>query len=385
MSRVLSYQHVAAGNIVSAPGASKALLEQRVLRNSERVLVISDEGVRGAGVLEPVLAGLGDKVACVDTAVRPDGDVRHVEALAARANDQNVDAIVAVGGGSVMDTAKGVNVVMTKGGTLQDSEGYAKVKAKLATLVCVPTTAGTGSECTQFAVVADPEAKRKLILIDQALVPTLGVLDPELLLGLPTRVTAATGVDAITHAVEALASRMRHPFGAAMATEALRLLVREEGLARSLADPNDLSARAATQNAAALAGQAVSTSMLGACHAFAHALGGRFGVPHGVANGVFLLPVMRYNLPRAGAAYARLGQALGGNGEEDALVTFALDAIERVVHEVAGIPKRLSDLGVTEQDLSSLAELTLRDPDLATNPVAFKDAEPVLGLLRACL
>lgn len=385
MSRVPAYQHIGAGSIVAAPGASKALAEQRVLRKSEKILVVSDAGVQGAGILEPILSGLGDKVAFVDVEVRPDGDVEHVQALASRAKAEQVDTIVAVGGGSVIDTAKGVNVVMTKGGTLEDSEGFARVKAHLSPLVCVPTTAGTGSECTQFAVVAKPTAKRKVILIDQSLVPALGVLDPELLVGLPRAVTAATGVDAITHAVEAVASKMSHPFGSAMAIEALRLLVRERALEKSLADPNDLIARAATQNAAALAGQAVSTSMLGACHAFAHALGGHFGVPHGVANGVFLAPIMRYNLPRARSAYAAVGQSLGGSGSEEALAAFAIEEIERVVHTVADIPSRLSALGVGADALPALAELTLKDPDLVTNPVALKSVEAVLEILEARL
>lgn len=383
MSRVPAYQHIGAGSIVAGPGASKALSEQRVFRKAERILVVSDAGVQDAGILEPILSALGDKVALVDVKVQPDGDVEHVEELASRAQSAGVDTIVAVGGGSVMDTAKGVNVVMTKGGRLAESEGFARVRARLMPLVCVPTTAGTGSECTQFAVVADPTAKRKLILIDQALVPTLGVLDPELLVGLPRKVTAATGVDAITHAVEAVASKMAHPFGSAMAIEALRLLVRERALENSLSDPGNLFARAATQNAAALAGQAVSTSMLGACHAFAHALGGRFGVPHGVANGLFLGPIMRHNLPRARAAYAAVGQSFGGRGNEDELAAFAIEEIERVVHVVAEIPNQLSAFGVGSEDLPALAELTLADPDLVTNPVSFKSIDAVLEILQA--
>src|SRR5690606_31098978 len=145
-----------------------------------------------------------------------DGDAEHIFALAEEARTAAVDAIVAVGGGSVIDTAKSVAALLAKGGRLQDLDGVATVRSKLLPLVAVPTTAGTGAEATQFVVVADRQAGRKIILSDNSLVPALAVLDPELVLGLPANVTAATGVDALTHAVEALGSRMRNPFGSAL-------------------------------------------------------------------------------------------------------------------------------------------------------------------------
>lgn len=385
MTRVRPYQHAAPGSISFGAGLAASLAEQRPLKRAERVLVVSDAGVKGAGLLERVTRGLHDRVALVDDQAVPDGDVAHVDALAAQAKEANVDAIVAVGGGSVMDTAKGVAVVLARGGSIRDYEGFASVRAKLPPLVCVPTTAGTGSECTQFLVLMDRARGQKVIIADLSVVPALGVLDPELVVGLPERTTAATSVDALTHAVEALASRMKNPFGVALATEAARVLVAEGTLQRCLEAPDDIEARGRALNAASMAGQAISVCMLGACHAFAHALGALKGVPHGVANGAFLVPVMRFNLEKARSSYARLGQALGGQGDETALAEHAISEVERVVHEVARIPRRLSELGVDEGDVERLAEMALADPDLATNPVQITEVARASELIRARL
>lgn len=383
--RVHPFSHVSPGTVAFGPGLSASLAEQRPLRKAARVLVVTDAGVRDAGLLERVTKGLGDKVALVDDTVRPDGDAEHVNVLAGRAKEAGVDAIVALGGGSVLDTAKSVAALLAKGGRIQDLEGIATVRAKLLPLVAVPTTAGTGAEATQFVVIADRQAQKKIILSDTSLVPALAVLDPELVVGLPRAVTAATGVDALTHAVEAIGSRMRNPFGTALALEAARTIVADDGLARCLAEPSDLAARARLLTAACLAGQAISTSMLGACHAFAHGLGAAKGVPHGVANGLFLVPVMRLNLEKARPAYAQLGLALGGQGDETALAEHAISCVEQLVHDVAEVPRRLSAVGVTEADLPALTELVMADPDLATNPVQITEAARVEEVLRARL
>lgn len=385
MSRVHPFQHVSPGAITFGIGASSALAEQRPLRKAERVLVVSDAGVRDAGLLERVTKGLGEKVALLDDGVQPDGDAEHINVLAGRSREAGVDAIVALGGGSVLDTAKAVAALLAKGGRIQDLDGIATVRARLLPIVAVPTTAGTGAEATQFVVIADRQAGKKRILVDTSLVPALAVLDPELVLGLPRAITAATGVDALTHAVEAIGSRARNPFGTALAVEAARAIVADDGLARCLEEPGDLAARGRMLTAACLAGQAISTNLLGACHAFAHGLGALKGVPHGVANGLFLVPVMRLNLEKARPAYAALGLALGGQGDETALAEHAIAAVERVVHEVAEMPRSLSAVGVTEGDLPALTKLVMEDPDLTTNPVQITEASRVEEILRARL
>ena len=381
MSALRPYQFQSAGALSFGQGASGALGKERALKKAQRILVVTDAGVKAAGLCAPALDSLGERVALVDDATVPDADLRHIDALAARAKDAQVDAIVAIGGGSVMDTAKAVNIVLSKGGQIADYEGFGTVRARLLPLVCVPTTAGTGSEATQFVVVADQDAGRKLILSDLSVVPTLGVLDPELVRSLPKGATAATGVDALTHAVEAMASRMANPVGQALALQAISLIVADRALERSLRDPEDLSARGDMLTAAALAGQAISSCMLGACHAFAHALGAHNKVPHGVANGIFLVPIMRFNVERALGPYATIGRLLGGAGDRPALAEHAITEISAVVHEVAQIPTQLSKLGVTADDIEPLADGVMADPDLQTNPVSLKGRERAVQIL----
>lgn len=383
--RQFPFQHAHPAGLVYGAGVSQKLGAQRPLKKAERILLLSDDGVVGAGLLNDIEPSLEGRVALRVVDVKPDGDVADIDALAAKAKEANVDAIVAIGGGSVMDTAKAVAVVVEKGGSFADWEGVATVRARLLPLVCVPTTAGTGSESTQFVVVQDRAAKTKRILTDQSVLPAMGVLDPSLITSLPERVTAATGIDALTHAVEACASKMAHPIGQAFAFEAARRIIVEGQLAATLKTPDDTEARGAMLSAATLAGMAISTSMLGACHAFAHALSAHSRVPHGVANGLFLATTMRFNRPKAQANYARLGQVLGGSGDESALCDFAIEAVERTVHEVANIPRKLSEVGVTEADLDAIAEGVLKDPDLATNPMKLADVATAKEMLAAQL
>jgi alcohol dehydrogenase class IV len=390
--RIRPFSVAPSGPVVFGPGAASKAGQQGPLKKAARVLVITDAGVRAAGLVDRVLPSLGERAVLIDDAVVPDADVEHIDGLAGRARAAGVDAILALGGGSVIDTAKCVAAVLAKEQDIRALEGIATIRKQLLPVVGVPTTAGTGSEATQFAVVKDRQAGRKRVYMDLSLIPAQSILDPELILGLPPAVTAATAVDAISHAVEALGSRMANPIAAALAVEAVRILVGSDGepgaLKRSLDAPADIEARGACLLAAHLAGQAISSAMLGACHAFAHALGALKGVPHGVANGLFLVPVMRLNQEKARPAYAQLGSALGsplgGTGELSARAAFAIDAIADVVHGVAAIPSALRSVGVTEADIDALTALTLADADLATNPIAL-DEEGVRHLIAARL
>lgn len=380
---VRPFQFQSAGAVSFGPGLATQLAEQRPLKKTSRVAVVTDAGVEAAGLSGRVLEGLGDKVAFVDNKAVPDADADHVRALAARLKAENVEAVVAVGGGSVLDTAKTAAAVAATDRSLDDLEGFAKVRARLLPLVAVPTTAGTGAESTQFSVVKDHGRKHKHILTDMSLVPALAVLDPELLTSLPAHITAATGVDALAHAIEALASKAANPVADALALEAVRRIIEDRALSRSISQPSDVAARGEMLVAANLAGQAISSAMLGACHAFAHALGAGWSVPHGVANGLFLGPVMRLNLEKAEAKYAMLGRVLGGTGTSRALAEHAIDRVEDLIHVVAGLPTQLTEVGVLPKDLDALADGVMADPDLITNPVRITDKSHVLAMLEA--
>ncbi|MDP2345055.1 MAG: iron-containing alcohol dehydrogenase [Deltaproteobacteria bacterium] len=379
MSAIRPFQHTPSSPVLFGVGSSSTIADKTLLKRCTKIQVVTDRGVVAAGLLDPILKALGARVfEIIDDLVVPDADCAHVDVVAARAKAAGVDAVLAVGGGSVIDSAKGVCMGIAKGVPVASLEGIATVRMKTLPLVCVPTTAGTGSEATQFAVLMDRQAHKKRIYVDANLIPALAVLDPALVVGLPPAVTCATAVDALTHALEAVASKMRNPLATSQALEAVRLLIEEKGLARSLKDPGDVDARGDCMMAAHLAGRAVSSAMLGACHALAHVLGARSGVPHGVANGLFLVPVLKANAPKSQEAYQRLARTLGVVD-----VDAAIAVVEEFVHGTAGIPRRLRDVAssLTLEDLPLLAKEALADPDLPTNPVAVDEAG-LLTILR---
>lgn len=367
------YQYQSANQIVFGAGASKKIREVRPLRRVSRILIMSDAGVESAGLLAPIREALADVTVLLDTSVKPDGSVAHIDELARRAKEHDIEAIVAVGGGSVMDSAKAVAAVLRKGGSIADYEGFATIRSTLIPIVCVPTTTGTGAEATQFVVVHDHETGAKRIISDLSLVPTVAILDPELVAQLPRTIAVSTAADALTHAIEALGSRMANPLGDAMAMEALRLMLREQNFEKSLQKEVDQDARGRMLTAANLAGQAISTSMLGACHAFAHAFGAVKKVPHGYANGLFLGSVMRFNMKNAESAYAKIGSLLGVQGTEREQAEAAIDEVERLLHQVAGIPTTLKSIQIESSEKSELVDQVMADPDLRTNPVSIRD------------
>ncbi len=379
MSAIRPFQHTPSSPVVFGAGCSAGIVDKTLLKRASKILVVTDRGVVAAGLLDPIVKALGDRLhPAIDDAVVPDGDCAHVDVVAARAKAAGVDAVLALGGGSVMDSAKGICMAMAKGVPVSTLEGVATLRTKLAPLVCVPTTTGTGSEATQFAVLMDRQAGKKRIYVDQNLVPALALLDPALVVGLPASVTCATAVDALTHALEALASKMRNPLATAQALEAVRLLIPSGALARSLAKPDDVDARGDCMVAAHLAGRAVSSAMLGACHALAHVLGARCAVPHGVANGLFLVPVLRHNASKSIGAYQRLAQTVNAVDVDGAIAV-----VDEFVHGVAGIPRRLRDVapGLAQEELPLLAKAAFVDPDLPTNPAVLDEAG-LLTILR---
>ena len=376
-----SFSHSLSSPVLFGVGVSLTLAEKSLLKKCARIAVVSDAGVVKAGLTAAIVAPFGDRIVFIDSSAVQDADTGHVDAAAARARSENVDAILAIGGGSVIDTAKGIAMGLAKNAPVATFEGIATVRMKTVPVVCVPTTAGTGSEATQFCVLKDKEAQKKRIYADQSLVPALAVLDPALVVGLPRTVTCATAVDALTHAIEALASKMRNPMGTALALEAVRLLVTERALERSLLDPTDTEARGDCLIAANLAGQAVTTSMLGACHALAHVVGAHGGVVHGVANGLFLTDVMTKNVAKAGDAYLRLARSLNVASVSDDVAAL-ISVVDHFVFDIAGTPRRLRDAapGLAEL-LPRLAKDAAADPDLPTNPVAL-DENALLNILQ---
>lgn len=324
-----------------------------------RVLVVTDPGIVAAGHAERavrILEAAGLQVFVHDR-VRENPTTRDVDLCVEAARKAGIDALVGLGGGSAMDTAKGCNFILTQGGRMQDYRGVGRATKPMLPLVAVPTTAGTGSECQSFALIADEETHQKMACGDPAAAARVALLDPLLTLSQPPAVTAAAGLDAVAHAVETAVTRRRNEISMLFSREAFRLTVRN--LERVLVTPDDVEARAAMQLGAAYAGTAIENSMLGAAHSAANPLTAHFGTVHGQAVGLMLPHVVRFNVgdPQARRIYRDLAMEAGVAGPEadDREAAEALAARLEALAAAAGIPRSLADLGVDPGWIPALA------------------------------
>jgi alcohol dehydrogenase class IV len=345
-------------------------------------VIVTDEVLRQAGLAQRVvdgLAGSGVTLAGIFDAVPANSEVRVVEEGATFARDAGCDLLIALGGGSVLDTAKGMNLLLTEGGALLDYEGAGLLTRPLRPLIAVPTTAGTGSEVTIAAVIRDEAQGLKLEFNSPFLMPDVAILDPELTLSMPPGLTAATGMDALTHAIEAYVSTGAQPLSDALAIGAIKLIA--ANLRRVVQHGGDLEARGSMLLASNMAGIAFSNTLLGIVHAMAHPCGGRFGVPHGVANSILLPYGLEYNLPACASRLADVAAALGVNtgGVDDETAAQACIAAVRQLARDCGLPARLSEVGVPHDGLRQMAADSQGDAMMFTNPL-FAGEEDVLAL-----
>jgi alcohol dehydrogenase class IV len=349
-----------------------------------RALVVTDRGVRGVGLLEPVLAslaGAGFTAAVFDGVVAdPPEAVVHAGVEAARA--VAADIVIGLGGGSSLDIAKLCAVLAVSDQPLSEMYGIGRVLGERLPLVLIPTTAGTGSEVTNIAVITTGETT-KLGVVSPQLFADFALLDAELTVGLPVAHTAATGIDAMVHAIEAYTSRLRkNPISDALAREALRLL--GGNLISACQNGQDRAAREAMLLGATLAGQAFANAPVAAVHALAYPLGGHYHVPHGLSNALMLGPVLRFNMAAAAPLYAELADVLLGPAQGSDVATRAQDFVtemERLM-DASGAPRRLRDVGVTDNALALLASDAMKQGRLlVNNPVEVTEAD-ALALYR---
>lgn len=327
---------------------------------SRRALVVTDAGIVAAGHVERGCDSL--KKAGVEfvvfEGVHENPTTRDVDACLAVARESSIDLIIGLGGGSSMDTAKGCNFLLTNGGRMQDYWGIGKATKPMLPMIAIPTTAGTGSECQSFALIADQETHQKMACGDPRAAPRIALLDPTLTVTQPPAVTACTGIDAIAHAVETAVTRKRNELSWLYSRESFRLTANH--FQAVLANPKDLQPRAAMLLGAAFAGIAIENSMLGAAHSAANPLTAHFGVIHGHAVGMMLPHVIRFNAEDSGAreTYWELAITTG-------LVAPDISpdhAVERLVERLeellvaAGLPPSIRGYGVKESDISVLAQ-----------------------------
>ncbi len=348
--------------ILVGPGASGRLGQTIAGFGHGRILIVTDSIVSKLGLLDDLTRALtaGGAEYVVFDAITPDAPIPLIEQGIDFYWEHGCDAIVAVGGGSSMDASKAIAAAVSNPGkSLRELAGYFKGLQTPVKIYAVPTTAGTGSEVTVAAVISDPENQAKLVIVDTRLVPKMAALDPCLMTGLPPAVTAATGIDALTHAIEAFVGKWANPYTDDMALSAVGLIF--ENLRVAYNDGKNLGAREKMALAATYAGLAFTRANVGYVHAIAHHFGGKYHTPHGLANAIMLPPVLKYSFPAITgrlallAVRARLGAA---NEPEDVLAQKFVDAVEQLNRDL-GIPTFLAAL--RESDIPALAEAACRE------------------------
>jgi alcohol dehydrogenase len=376
------YQFIAPTRVIAGRGLIEGLGFELSKEGARRVAIVTDQVIRATGLIDKVVAGIADgglEVAAIHDGVPPDSDAAVVVAAAEQAKAAGADAFLAVGGGSVMDTAKAADVIFTHGGEPREWEGYYGLPRAddglgrpydLAPLGCVPTTAGTGSEVSFAAVIKDRAEQIKFQIADFPMYPRLAVLDPEATRTLPPRIAAATGMDAMTHAIEGYVSREWTPHGDAYALQALRLI--RDNLECAVQTPEDDGARGNMLIAANLAIAPTSSGAIGITHSMSHPAGAHFDVPHGIANAINLPWVIEYNA--AGGTdianrYRDVNELFGLEaGGDDATVAHVLAEHVRGLVSSLGLPTRLSEVGVPESAIPALVDGAMGDGCTLVNP-----------------
>ncbi|MFA6035297.1 MAG: iron-containing alcohol dehydrogenase [Myxococcota bacterium] len=344
---------------------------------AKRPMILTDKGVEAAGLLAKVQAAFVDckmEIGQIFTDVPVDSSNRVVNRIARLFKDTGCDSLVAVGGGSVIDTAKGVNIVLAQETEdLLNFQGVDRLTGTMKPFITIPTTSGTGSEVTNVAVILNEETHAKMAFVSGKLFSHVTLLDPAMLVTMPPKITASTGMDALTHAIEAYTCLQKNPMSDAMALAGIRKIV--ENLAAAVKNGKDENARINMADGALMAGAAFSNSMVGMVHAIAHSVGAASRVAHGVANSILLPYGMEYNVGKAASELSELAPLLY-KGDLTGLDTKAraLKAVEGVraltaeLNRLCGLPLRLSEAGVKAEQLEQIAKLSVNDGALTYNP-----------------
>jgi choline dehydrogenase len=352
---------------VHGPGAIRRLGEVLAELGVQRPFLVTDKGVVAAGLADSALGHVDDAVVFDEVYANP--DIELVGRATALYREEGCDGLAALGGGSSIDTAKAVGVEVAHGGSIVDYEyGATPITERIPPLVAVPTTSGTGSEATLWAVITDHDRKIKFNVGGTPLIGAhVALVDPELTLALPPAITAATGMDALSHAIECYTCDYHQPFNDAVALLAIELVGR--WLRVAYEDGGNLEARTNMAHAATLGGLAYGTESAGAAHAMSQSAGGVHDCPHGALTARVLGPVCEYNAPAAPERYARIAQGLGvdvhGLSELDAAMA-GVEEVYRLTDDV-GIPD-MEELGFSEDEIPMLARIAYEDPQTIGNP-----------------
>lgn len=355
--------------LVVGRGAISEIPDLVAARNKKKALVVTDAGLVRAGLVDRVTSVLdGAGLACaVYDGVQPNPPVHVVHACADCYRENDCDWLLAVGGGSSMDVAKTAGVLVTNGGKIEDYFGPGKVKTRIPFLLCVPTTYGTASEVTPFAVVTDNNAY-KAAVIGPEIISDIGILDADMAVALPLPIAGATGMDALTHAIESYTSLAASPISEGLALHAIRLA--SENLRQAAASDHNHDATGQMLIASNMAGMAFSQSRLGNIHAMSHPVSGHYGTAHGVANAILLPHIMDFNRIACPEKFADIAAALGTDvaGLDDMeAATCAVETVEDLSRDL-GIPKTLTEAGAKPEGIPVMAEDAMKSGNIQVNP-----------------
>jgi alcohol dehydrogenase len=368
-------------------GSYKEIGNQIKVLGGTKPFICTDKGITGAGIADQITEVI--KADCgVDAVIydgtQPNPTDKNVHEGYDLYKEKGCDLIISLGGGSSHDCGKGIGIVATNGGNIRDYEGVDQSSKAMPPFIAVNTTAGTASEMTRFCIITDTSRKVKMAIVDWRVTPNVAIDDPLLMVGMPPALTAATGMDALTHAVEAYVSTASTPVTDACAIKAIELVATY--LRAAVANGNDMEARDKMCYAQYLAGMAFNNASLGHVHAMAHQLGGFYDLPHGVCNAILLPHVERFNLIAKMDRFVDIAVAMGENVEglsTRAAADLALEAIKTLSSDV-GIPSGLTELGVKEEDLKIMAENAQKDACGLTNPRC-PTLDDVIGIYKNAL
>jgi alcohol dehydrogenase class IV len=370
--------------IVTGPGSAEQTPNTLDRIGVERVVIVTDRNLMA--VVSPVVDSLDGMVAAIYEDVITEPTITHVEEILAILKETEADGLVTIGGGSAIDAGKAAAAMATHPGSISSYQGYDRFQSPPLPLVAIPTTGGTGSEATRVVVITDKERQVKMMLMADQLMATAAVVDPLLMVSCPPTVTASSGVDALTHAIEAYVSRRSQPMTDVLALAACSSLATR--LRHAHRNGNDIEARAKIAIGALQAGMAFSNSSVALIHGMSRPLGAVFGIPHGIANAMLLPTVMRFSLEGALGRYGDLGEAMGVADPDDADIsraTAAIEEIEKLTRDL-GIPS-LGAYGLDRDEFEAVLEKMAQDAldsgSPANNPIV-PTGEQIVDLYRAC-
>ncbi|MFZ5591165.1 MAG: iron-containing alcohol dehydrogenase [Bacillota bacterium] len=367
-------------------GAHKEVGNQVKVLGGKKALIVTDAYLAKCGMAEQIKAMVEDAgaQAVIFDGAEPNPTDKNVHDGLKVFQDNACDMIISLGGGSSHDCAKGIGIVASNGGNIRDYEGIDKSSKPMPPFIAINTTAGTASEMTRFCIITDTDRHVKMAIVDWRCTPNVAINDPLLMVGMPPALTAATGMDALTHAVEAYVSIAATPVTDSAALMAIKLI--SQNLRQAVANGQNMVARDKMAYAEFLAGMAFNNASLGYVHAMAHQLGGFYNLPHGVCNAILLPHVCRFNLIACPERFADIAVAMGENiaglSVRDA-AEVAIAAIQKLSQDV-GIPSGLTQLGVKEGDLKIMAENAMKDACSLTNP-RLATLDDVIGIYKAAM